>query len=165
AGPMLSRFDQTIGGLRSAGSQVVLFRFADVTRRLPGRRITLPRVTLLNRAVQQTADKHGAILVDLLADDEFDNPLLWSVDRLHLSTTGHQRVAAHVLRALEVAPDPAWWEVPPRAPHPTWLAARRADALWVRQYFAPWVHRRLTGGSSGDTRVAKRPELAPLIQP
>jgi len=40
-----------------------------------------------------------------------------------------------------------------------WLAARREDARWAREYLAPWVSRRLHGTSSGDGRSAKRPVL------
>ena len=44
----------------------------------------------------------------------------------------------------------------------SWLSRKAADARWVRLYFAPWVQRRLTGRSSGDTVTAKRPELVPV---
>ena len=40
-----------------------------------------------------------------------------------------------------------------------WLAARREDARWAKEYLAPWVNRRLHGTSSGDGRSAKRPVL------
>ena len=43
-----------------------------------------------------------------------------------------------------------------------WLAARRADARWAKDYLAPWVNRRLRGTSSGDGRTAKRPVLEPV---
>jgi hypothetical protein len=43
-----------------------------------------------------------------------------------------------------------------------WLAARREDARWAREYAMPWVRRRLSGASSGDGLSAKRPELVPL---
>jgi lysophospholipase L1-like esterase len=43
-----------------------------------------------------------------------------------------------------------------------WLAARRADAGWVREYAAPWLRRRVTGASSGDGLFAKRPDLLAL---
>jgi hypothetical protein len=33
---------------------------------------------------------------------------------------------------------------------------------WFGLYFTPWLVRRLRGRSSGDGRVAKRPELEPL---
>ncbi len=43
-----------------------------------------------------------------------------------------------------------------------WLAARRQDARWARQYVAPWVRRRLGGTSSGDGLLPKRPDLLPV---
>jgi hypothetical protein len=38
----------------------------------------------------------------------------------------------------------------------------RANAEWFRQHAAPWVHRRLTGRSSGDGLDPKRPVLGPV---
>lgn len=156
------RFDDIVRMFRENGSDVVIFRFADLTRRLPGGRMILPRVEVLNRAVGESAERHGAKLVDLWVDAEFHSPLLWSVDRLHLNEAGHRRVAAHVLTSLGVEPDPTWWELPPVGPALSWAAKRAADAAWARQHFAPWVKRRLTGRSSGDQVTAKRPTLAPL---
>jgi lysophospholipase L1-like esterase len=161
---MLGRFDAVIGELRAAGADVLLFRFADVTKRLPGRRVVRPRVDLLNSAIVETAQRHGARLVDLLSDDEFDNPLLWSQDRLHLSQAGHRRVAAHVLAALGVTAQPEWLAAPPPPVPQPWLAARGADLRWAGEYLAPWVRRRLTGRSSGDAVTAKRPSLAPFTE-
>jgi hypothetical protein len=46
-----------------------------------------------------------------------------------------------------------------------WLAARREDARWAREYLAPWVNRRLHGTSSGDGVTAKRPALTPVSPP
>lgn len=159
---LVERFDAVVGELRAGGADVLLFRFADVMARLPGQRLVAPRVAILNKAVGETAERHGAMLVDLYADDEFLNPLLWSVDRLHLSAAGHRRVAAHVLTALGVECDPEWLLVPPRPAATPWLAARQADLRWAGQHLAPWIKRRLTGRSSGDTLTAKRPLLSPL---
>jgi lysophospholipase L1-like esterase len=159
---VIARFDETIARLRATGADVILFRFADLMVRLPGQRMIAPRVTLLNRAVGETAQRHGARLVDLFADDEFANPALWSVDRLHLSTAGHRRVAAHVLTALGLESDPEWWRSPARPEPLPWLAARAADAVWAGRHLAPWLKRRLTGRSSGDRVTAKRPTLLPV---
>jgi lysophospholipase L1-like esterase len=159
---LVNRLDLTIGALRAAGADVILFRFADLSRRLPARRMIGPRVTQLNEAVADIADRHGARLVDLWRDDEFGNPALWSVDRLHLNTIGHRRAAAHVLAALGVEPDATWLASAPYPPRLSWAAARAADARWTRDHLAPWVKRRLTGRSSGDLVEAKRPTLAPI---
>jgi lysophospholipase L1-like esterase len=159
---MLARFEETVAGLRATGADVLLFRFADVTRRLPGRRFILPRVEVLNRAVGDVADKHGAMLVDLWNDEEFHNPRLWSEDRLHLSTAGHRRVAARVLTTLGLETDPEWLRSHDPPDRRTWIAARARDARWARQHLAPWVRRRLAGRSSGDSLKAKRPTLDPL---
>jgi lysophospholipase L1-like esterase len=159
---LLARFNAVVGELRAAGADVIVFRFADVTRRLPGRRVVKPRVDLLNNAIVETARQYGAFMVDLWSDDEFANPLLWSVDRLHLSPAGHRRVAAHVLAALGATHEPDWLNAPPPPTPQRWLAARGADLRWAGEYLAPWVRRRLTGRSSGDTVTAKRPSLAPF---
>jgi lysophospholipase L1-like esterase len=160
---LVGRFDRTIALLRESGADVIVFRSADLTRRLPGRRIVGPRARILNDAVGEIAGRHGAYLVDLWADEELaTNSLMWSVDRLHLSTAGHRRVAGQVLRVLGQAPDPAWL-VPAAMPVPSsWPAARVADARWAARYLAPWVKRRVTGRSSGDVVAAKRPALTPL---
>ncbi|MEU5938979.1 SGNH/GDSL hydrolase family protein [Micromonospora sp. NPDC047548] len=159
---LVARFDDVVRQLRSGGADVILFRFADVMARLPGQRLVAPRVELLNRAVGETAERHGAMLVDLYADDTFLNPMLWSTDRLHLSAAGHRRVAAQVLTALGVGCDEEWLLVPERPARTPWLAARAADLRWAGQHLAPWVKRRLTGRSSGDTVTAKRPLLGPI---
>ncbi|WP_204342724.1 SGNH/GDSL hydrolase family protein [Micromonospora terminaliae] len=156
------RFDAVIAELRAGGADVVLFRFADVMARLPGQRLVAPRVNLLNRVVGEVAERHGAILVDLYADDTYLNPLLWSTDRLHLSAAGHRRVAGQVLAALGVACDEDWLLVPPHPAPTPWLAARAADLRWAGHHLAPWIKRRLTGRSSGDLITAKRPVLGPI---
>ncbi|MDO3705493.1 SGNH/GDSL hydrolase family protein [Micromonospora sp. C28SCA-DRY-2] len=159
---LVARFDDVVRELRSGGADVILFRFADVMARLPGQRLVAPRVELLNRAVGETAERHGAILVDLYADDTYLNPMLWSTDRLHLSPAGHRRVAAQVLGALGVGCDDEWLLVPDRPLPKPWLAARADDLRWAGQHLAPWIKRRLTGRSSGDTITAKRPSLTPI---
>jgi lysophospholipase L1-like esterase len=162
-GPTLvGQFDQVIGQLRATGADVLIFRFADLTRRLPGARLILPRVDLLNRAVGEVAERHGARLVDLWSDPAFYAPELWSVDRLHLADVGHRRVAAHVLRALGLEPDPAWFTLPVAVTR-GWASARADDARWMRQHLTPWIRRRIAGRSSGDAVTAKRPSLSALI--
>jgi lysophospholipase L1-like esterase len=163
-GPVLiARFEEVIAQLRGNGADVIVFRFADMSRRLPGKRIILPRTSFLNDAVVGVAARQGAYVVDLWSDEELSvNTAMWSEDRLHLSTAGHHRVAGHVLTALGLVPDPTWMDplTAPRAP--AWPLARAADAQWAARYLAPWIKRRLQGRSSGDLVTAKRPDLGPL---
>jgi lysophospholipase L1-like esterase len=158
---IVSRFDDLVGELRSDGADVILFRLVNLAARLPGERLVAPRVRLMNEAVEETAEKHGAIMVDLYSDDTYLHPLFWSADRLHLSAAGHRRVAAQVLTTLGVGCDEEWLLVPPHPAPSPWLAARAADLRWAGQHLAPWIRRRLTGRSSGDTVTAKRPTLTP----
>ncbi len=159
---MLGRFDTVVATVRASGADVIIFRWANVTGRLPGRRMILPRMQVLNHAVGEVAQRHGALMVDLWHDEEFHNPQLWSEDRLHMAPIGHLRVAAHVLRRLGVEPDPTWFDSPGAAPRRSWPVARAHDVRWAKQHLAPWVKRRITGRSSGDTVTAKRPTLAPI---
>jgi hypothetical protein len=88
--------------------------------------------------------------------------MLWSTDRLHLSAAGHRRVAGQVLTALGVGCEEDWLLVPERPLPKPWLAARADDLRWAGRHLAPWIKRRLTGRSSGDTVTAKRPLLGPV---
>jgi lysophospholipase L1-like esterase len=159
---LAARLEETAAQLRGTGADLLLFTFAPPNLRLPGRNIFHARARLLNPAVAEIAARHGARLVDLWADDALVGPWYWSVDRLHLNRYGHRRVAAHVLAALGIEPDPAWWEPPDPVPVRSWAGARVEDARWVGRHLAPWVKRRLTGRSSGDNRLPKRPTLGPL---
>jgi lysophospholipase L1-like esterase len=162
ASTLIDRIDPVVAKLRAQGADVILFRFADVTAHLPGQRIVGPRAAILNDGAMQLAERHGAYLIDLFADDAFRHPQMWSADRLHLSAAGHRRVAGHVLNVLGVGVDEDWMLVPPM-PEPTpWLLARGADLRWARRHFVPWVGRHLRGQSSGDRVTAKRPALAPI---
>ncbi|MET7393100.1 SGNH/GDSL hydrolase family protein [Dactylosporangium sp. NPDC005572] len=159
---LVGRFDRTIEKLRGTGADVVLFRWADLTGRMPGGKMLRPRVDALNTAIEEVGARHGAHVVSLWDDTEFLNPRLWSIDRLHLSPSGHRRVAAHVLTELGVTCDPDWLAAPAPPEELSWVSRKAADAKWATQHLAPWVKRRLTGRSSGDMVTAKRPELAPL---
>ena len=159
---LVERFDKVVAGFRAAGTEVILFRFADVSRQLPGRRLVLPRSKLINDAAADIAQRHGAYLIDLFADEVFYDRVMWGVDRLHLNTVGHRRVAAHVLTALGLTPDPVWLAPPEPGPVLSWPQRRAADARWAGEHFAPWVRRRLTGRSSGDQVDPKRPMLRPI---
>jgi hypothetical protein len=82
-------------------------------------------------------------------------------DRLHLNPVGHQAIAIAVLDALHA--DHALAPLP--VPAGSVLSARErraANLAWARRHMAPWVHRRITGRSSGDGVQPKRPDLAPV---
>jgi len=90
------------------------------------------------------------------------DPRAWSVDRLHLSTDGHRRIALRAAEVLGVPVAEDWREPLPPADPLDWAAQRRADLRWTREHFLPWVGRRLRGRSCGDGVPPKRPDLAPL---
>ena len=158
---LATRLHEVVRMLSAIGSTVVLFTAADVSHVLPARRFIQQRVRALNDATHRVAVRHDAILIDLFNDETFHDRRMWSIDRLHLSAAGHRRVASHVLTALKVDPDPLWDSPLEAAPRSGWVASRKADAAWARTHLAPWVKRRLTGKSSGDTISAKRPDLSP----
>jgi lysophospholipase L1-like esterase len=159
---LMARFEQTVEKLRATGADVLLFRWANLVDRMPGGRLIAPRVQYLNAAVADVAARHGARLVNLWDDDEFLNPAMWSIDRLHLSPDGHRRVAAHAMTALDLTPPAQWWEPLAYPVRPTWVIARAHDIHWAGTHLLPWIKRRLTGRSSGDNLSAKRPLLAPV---
>ncbi|MEU8590456.1 SGNH/GDSL hydrolase family protein [Streptomyces sp. NPDC048664] len=142
-----------------------------VLMRSPGRQGPVlerfrPRMEELFACVEELAERHGALVVDLYGARSLADPRLWDVDRLHLTTEGHRRVAEAVWQTLGYeAEDTQWRTPPPPTAPPDWVARRTADVRFTRQYLLPWIGRRLTGRSSGDGLPAKRPELLPYEGP
>lgn len=118
------------------------------------------RIARFNEGVRISAERHGAVLVDIGRATALQDARLWHDDRLHLAPEGHRRVAAAVVEQLGLPvthPDPGWWRTPlPPAPvrsRPTRLVD---DLRWVGAHLLPWVGRRLRGVSSGDGLRGKR---------
>jgi lysophospholipase L1-like esterase len=134
--------------LRSTGAHLVVFTgfdlgWAPVFGRLRG------RVATYNELVREVSEEVGATVVDFWRMREYRDSRLWDVDRIHMSSLGHRHMAVAVLDALGVdhatSPDPLGEATPLDA-----RARRAADLEWARAHAAPWIHRRLTGRSSGD---------------
>ena len=142
-----------------------------VLMRSPGRQGPVlerfrPRMEELFTIVDELAQQHGAVVVDLYGAPSLADPRLWDVDRLHLTAEGHRRVAEAVWQSLGYDPEDTEWRTPPAVtPPPGWASRRVADVRFARQHLLPWIGRRLTGRSSGDGRPAKRPELLPYEGP
>jgi lysophospholipase L1-like esterase len=177
-------FDAAVARLRASGAQVLMFTGFDPVA-VPVLKLLRGRIGTYNMHLRGIADARDCYLVDLWSMRFLRSPAAWSSDRLHLTAQSHRRVA---LRAAEVlglpvtedwrAPLPADPPVLAAAPVPdlasvqaraaaraAWLAARREDARWAREYLAPWLNRRLHGTSSGDGLSAKRPALEPVAPP
>ena len=166
---LAAQFEPAVAALCAAGCRVLIFTGFD-PRTFPVIRLLRGRIAAYDMHLRAIADDHGCQLVDLWSMRVLRDPRAWSPDRLHLTSEGHRRVA---LRTCEVLGIPAAedWRAPlSRTPGPPeaggrssgWLAARRQDARWARQFAVPWFRRRLSGTSSGDGLDPKRPELLPL---
>jgi lysophospholipase L1-like esterase len=152
------RYDQAIARLTASGATVVMFTIFD-----PGSRgIYAPmrgRMAIFNEWVREIADTRGARVVDMWRMRDVDVAEVMDTDRMHLNPRGHQAIAMAVLDALDVPHRLEPEEVAPRPPltrRETW----RENARWTREFLVPWVHRRVTGRSSGDGLAPKHPALA-----
>jgi len=157
---LAAAYDEGIGRLAATGARVVMFTIFDPG----GSGIYAPmrgRMAVFNEWAREIADNHGATLVDMWRMRHVDIAEVMDTDRMHLNAAGHQAIAMAVLDALgiEHALEPE--EIAPR------LTLGRAETLrenarWTREFLVPWVHRRLTGRSSGDGVSPKRPTLLPI---
>ncbi|WP_121254376.1 SGNH/GDSL hydrolase family protein [Nocardioides ferulae] len=164
---LAERYAAGVAKLAATGAQLVLFTAFD-----PGSGgIYGPvrgRFALYNEHVRGIADAHGAVIADswrvsqrlpdgLLSSD----PRMWDVDRMHLGAVGHQVTAMMVLDALGIAHELQPLPLPDLA-QVTRAEKLRGDARWARDFLAPWVHRRITGRSSGDSVSPKYPTPTPF---
>jgi lysophospholipase L1-like esterase len=165
---LAARFESAVARLAAAGGRVLIFTGFD-PRIFPVIRLLRGRIAAYDMHLRAIADDYGCHLVDLWSMRVLRDPRAWSPDRLHLTSEGHRRVALRTCQVLGI-PAAEDWRAPLPAPAGAgtqargagWLAARRQDARWARQYAMPWVRRRLTGTSSGDGVDPKRPELLPV---
>ena len=157
---IVASYAEALGRIRDAGAHLVIFTgfdlgWAPIFGRLRG------RVAIYNEFVREAAEGLDATLVDFWRMREYRDPRLWDIDRIHMSTLGHQRMAVAVLDALGVEhrqlPDPL-----PDLTAMTPRERREADLAWAKAHAAPWVQRRLTGRSSGDGLSPRYPTLTPV---
>ncbi|WP_066519057.1 SGNH/GDSL hydrolase family protein [Curtobacterium ammoniigenes] len=156
------RFDGLIGTLRRDGATVVLFTGPDVGM-TPVLALVRGKAAIYNEHLHAIALKHGALVADMWALRVLRDPRMWAPDRLHHSPTGHATIAAAVLDALGVEHGLEPWNPEPLEARP-WREARAEDLGWAREYFVPWVVRRIRHTSSGDGIAPKRPQLDTVIE-
>ena len=158
---LAASYDEAIGRLASSGARVVLFTVADPGLN-PAIKVIRGRTAIFNEWVREIADNHGATLVDMWRMRGWEVAEVMDVDRLHLNSVGHNNIAIAVLDALGV--EHALEPLPlPEVPTLTPREQRQADLQWAREHLAPWVKRRITGRSSGDSILPKYPTLTPLL--
>ena len=122
------------------------------------------RMAIFNELVREIADRHDATLVDMWRmRDCRRSPSVMDTDRMHLNAVGHQHDRLRRPRRARRRPRPGAAAARSTLPVLSRPRAPRARTLaWTRDFLGPWVHRRLTGRSSGDSISPKRPALAPI---
>lgn len=156
---IVDRYDAALARLAATGARLLVFTAYD-----PGGsaffRPLRGRFAIYNEMVRWSAERHGATIIDYWRLRDLRDQRHWDSDRLHMGPHGHQRVAMSVLDALAVP-----HELAIELPETTLISRRDAwgeHAVWARGSLAPWVHRRITGRSSGDSVAARWPTLGPL---
>ncbi len=157
---LAATYDAAIGRLVASGATVAMFTIFD-----PGNTgiyaAVRGRMAIFNEHVREIADTHNVTVVDMWRMREIDMSQVLDTDRMHLNAAGHHRMAIEVLDRLGISHD-----LVPYAPREFAALARREqwreNARWTREFLGPWVHRRVTGRSSGDNVTPKRPGLEPV---
>ncbi|WP_394279958.1 SGNH/GDSL hydrolase family protein [Microbacterium sp.] len=133
------------------GVTLILLSGANPSGQLPLSRLIQRRGDELSAAVVERLGSRGDVITAFnWPDRELADPSFWSVDRLHMNTRGHHRVAARVLDALGESAPQDWWSL--SEPDTT---VRLGRSRYLREHLGPWLKRRLTGTSSGDGREPK----------
>lgn len=158
----VARFARDLHAMQAAfvheGATVLTFTMPDLSPVLPLARPLRGRLVAMNDAIRRASDRSGALLLDLAEHPVATDPRLWSEDRLHANSLGHERIAAALAHRLGLPGATDAWQ----QPLPPMPARRRgevaaAELAWMRTHLGPWVLRRLRGHSSGDGVSAKRP--------
>jgi len=159
---LVAAYDDAVGRLVAGGAQVVLFTAYD-----PGKHPVFGalrgRFATYNELVREVAERHDTTLVDFWRLREYRDDRMWDTDRMHMAAPGHQRMAEVVLDALEVPHDLQPLQLVDR-PALSDRERRQAHVAWAREHAGPWIKRRLTGTSSGDSLSARWPSPAQVAE-
>jgi lysophospholipase L1-like esterase len=157
------RIGQMQSALIGVGATVITFTMPDPIRVMPMARPLQARFAAYNEKLRTVSAQTGAVLLDLGAHEVAGDPRLWSLDRLHANTAGHERISRGLAWAAGLAGfDESWAEpLPPQPPRRPWQRAA-AEAAWLRTHLVPWIVRHARGQSSGDGITAKRPVPLPV---
>jgi len=149
--------------LIGAGATVLTFTLPDITPVMPLARAIAHRVHTLNERLREAAGASGATLVDIARYPVASDPRLWSEDRLHANSLGHERIAAALAEALGLPNADGAWSRPLPAPAGRGIVARvGAELRWSVRHLLPWIVRSLQGRSSGDGITCRYPSLIRL---
>lgn len=155
---LAARVDDAVAAIRSTSADALL-----VTMYRPQFMFLSPlarRAEIFNECLRHTAERHGAILVDLWKLPEFTDQKAWAPDRVHLSSRGHRALAYHAAEMLGltnlatiVGLDRLFHDEPEVDDDPG--ASRVSTVEWAGRHAVPWLYRKARGRSAGDGRVAK----------
>lgn len=146
--------------LTSAGAKVFVVPIPNIAGVSPAGPLINPRRLRLNAIYQYLADEYGIQPLTNTTNSVFEDPRAWDDDRLHLAPLGHERLACAAAESFGLPVD---FDVLSAPEGPAPLRTARTEAHWWWTHVRPWIYRRLTGKSSGDGRVAKRPHLEPIV--
>ncbi|MGH3518945.1 MAG: SGNH/GDSL hydrolase family protein [Haloechinothrix sp.] len=156
----------TVRALSRIAKTTLMFTLPDFSGHIPGTRRLRPRIAFLNATIEATAQRYDAVLIDLREHPATRDRRYFGADRLHLSTHGHELLAAHVLHRLDVQPATGWTDpLPGQSEEPRW---RRTvgDVRWLRDHVVPaaisTVRNRVIGRQPGDGFTPKHSELQPV---
>lgn len=165
---LMRGYEGMVRRFTEAGSTVLLFTGFD-TVDSPLFSKTRPRTAIYNEKIREIADAHGALIADYWRWREFSDIRYWAVDRLHMSAAGHTLMASKVLDVLgKNHVTEANWSSQITLPALQSLPVNsrgeqlKEDLGWAKEHLGPWIKRRLTGTSSGDTLQPKYPDYIHL---
>jgi lysophospholipase L1-like esterase len=157
---VVGEIDGMVARLREAGADVLLFTLPDPVPINPLAKTAAERLRRLNDAIHDISRRRGTFVVELDVHAVSSDRRLWNEDRLHANAEGHRRIAAAAAHAMGLPDTDMSWTA--AFTDPLGRRSHTSHAIWFGRYVTPWLIRRLRGRSSGDGRVAKRPELEPL---
>lgn len=163
AAAVASELEAMFAALSATGAKVATITFPDLGAIVPLARPIAPRAVALNELIMAAAKRHDVTVFDAFRYPITTDARLWSADRLHANPVGHERIAAAMAQTLGLPGSNASWSDPlPPLAKPAAMSFAATELRWLATFLGPWVGRRIRGKSSGDGRLAKRPELLPL---
>ncbi|MFC8302190.1 SGNH/GDSL hydrolase family protein [Specibacter sp. NPDC057265] len=158
---LAQKLDAAVARMRATGATVLLFTGPDV-RTMPVLARIRGRVAIYNENLHAIAARHGVVVANMWSLEQLADHRMWDGDRLHFSPLGHHTIAIMALAALQLPHTLVPMEPAP-LPQQRWQSARAEDLVWAREFFFPWVLRRLRHQSLGDGVGPKRPTPAPVV--